>query len=70
MSQNQDLRELAFALLDDDEGISDEAFIILSDVLSRSGNRDIVDHIKATEGRFYLRMEDAEELKKHEAIEE
>ena len=61
---DSDVRDLALALLDDENGINEQAFVILSNILSDTGNRDIVNLVKATEGRFYLPEGVAETLKK------
>jgi hypothetical protein len=43
---------LAIALLTQDDGISQEAYEILYEMLD--GNLDITGHVEATDGRFYL----------------
>lgn len=48
------MRELAITLLNDDHGINVNAWHILRDLLIEEGHEDIVDAVKATEGRFYL----------------
>ena len=54
MLSGQALRNFALALLDDEHGINKEAFDSLSDMLSDDDQDDIVDAVKASEGRFYL----------------
>lgn len=49
------MRELAIALLDDEHGISTNAWKMLSAVLEEEGNNeDILNAVKAQDGRFFL----------------
>ena len=48
------LRQLALALLNDDNGISEEAYDLLRALLEEHGLTDITDRVDATDGRFYL----------------
>lgn len=51
----QELIELAEVLLDDDQGISAEAFDQLYKCFEKAGaNTSILDTVRCTEGRFYL----------------
>ncbi len=55
------IRDLALALLDDDDGISEEAYTILQEMLAETGNGDIMDAVESTEGRFFI-SEEAREI--------
>ena len=57
-------RELAIALLDDDFGISQRAYEQLCVKLSGTPNEDILKYVDATDGRFYLKENDAMFLQK------
>ena len=48
------MRKLAIALLDDDDGINSDAWDILRLILIGEGHDDIIDAVKAQDGRFYL----------------
>ena len=50
------IRNLAIALLDDDNGISESAWNLLAVLLKKEGahNEDILNMVEATDGRFYL----------------
>ncbi len=48
------LRKLAIALLDDDQGISEAAYDQLRPLLEEDGAIDIIEAVKATDGRYYL----------------
>ena len=49
------MRELAIALLEDEQGINSHAWDVLSMLLEADdGNDDIFNAVKATEGRWYL----------------
>jgi len=56
----KEMRMLALALLDDDEGINDDAYGALVNFL----DDDICCAVEATDGRFYICHDDAKELKK------
>jgi len=58
------IRDLAIALLDDDNGINESAFELLGPLLFKTGNQDIVKCVDACEGRFYLKENTVEQLKK------
>ena len=63
MLGNQALRNFALALLDDEHGINGEAWDSLSDMLIDDEQEDIVDATKATEGRYFLPEDVANELR-------
>ena len=48
------LRELALELLDDEHGISTDAWAVLQPMLVENGDQDILDAIDGCEGRVYL----------------
>ena len=51
----ENIRKLAIALLNDEEGISSKAWVILWSMLRKAGdNFDILDSVRSTEGRYYL----------------
>ena len=56
------IRKMALLLLDDESGISLEAFRFLHDMLSKSGNEDIIEAVDATESRAYFGEDFAEEM--------
>jgi len=52
---NQKIRKLAIALLDDNEGINERAWNILQELLEESNqNQDLIGAVKSTDGRFYI----------------
>lgn len=51
---NHAMRLAVIATLSDDEGVSEEAYGHLCNVLDKTGNADLKRHVKATDGRFYL----------------
>ncbi len=52
--KNKSLRMLALDLLDDEHGVNSSAWDRLRDMLYFNGDQDIIDSVKATEGRYYL----------------
>jgi hypothetical protein len=54
---------LALSLLTDDHGTDEETYGWLRELLSASNEADIINHVKATDGRFYLLDVDADALK-------
>ncbi len=58
---DKDLRELALLVLDDENGISEEAFNKLSSLLEDIGCADILVAVDSSEGRFYIGEDFAEE---------
>ena len=60
------IREFAIALLDDEQGINENSWYMLEEILRNDpcANDDIIDFVKATEGRFYLPEDAIEILKK------
>jgi hypothetical protein len=58
-----DLIRLAIALLDDEHGVSEDAWNELSSALADVNARDLVSAVKATEGRFYAPANVAEEIR-------
>ena len=48
------LKQLALALLNDDHGITEQAYRILEALLNENGLTDITRRVEATDGRFYL----------------
>jgi hypothetical protein len=52
---------LALTLLNDDNGISEEASNLLIDALEATDNDDLVDHIKVTQRRYYIPSDFAED---------
>jgi hypothetical protein len=63
MLNGQALRNFAFALLDDEYGINGEAWESLHQMLEDDDQEDIIDAVKATEGRYYLTAETANKLR-------
>jgi len=65
-AEREQVRKLAVTLLDDDQGISNEAYMILRDMLARASAMDIIRLVEATDDRFYLTgsisLEDREDL--------
>ncbi len=55
MINKSELKKLALALLDDDEGICLNGFNALHDLLQKEGLQEITDRVDATDGRFYLK---------------
>ena len=60
---NKQIRDLAIALLDDQDGINEAAYIQLSALLAETGNQDITQSVDATSGRYYLGEAVADELR-------
>lgn len=58
------LRNFALDLLDDEYGINKQAFNSLADMLYDDDQEDITNAVDATEGRFYIPTEKANELRK------
>lgn len=56
------LRQLAIALLDDDQGINEKAYKILTGLLLDSSNTDILRAVDCTDSRFYLTAEAVKRL--------
>jgi hypothetical protein len=61
----QTIRDLALALLDDEDGINSTGFDILSDLLKDTGNDDILNSVNAIDGRYFVGEDDAEILRKN-----
>ncbi len=51
---NDKLKNLAVRLLDDEDGITEEAYVALLDVLPQDLALELNRETKATDGRFYL----------------
>ena len=60
---NEEFRQMIIDLLDDEHGINEKAFNRVSLLAENTGNDDIVSSTSATEGRWYLGEDDAEELR-------
>jgi len=58
---NKSVRKLAVKLLDDENGIGEEAVELLSNLLVETDNEDLLPMIESTDGRFYMGEDDAEE---------
>lgn len=58
-----ELRTLALAILNDEQGINSKAFYILESLLRSSGDVDILDAVKCDNDRFYISEATAEALK-------
>lgn len=56
------IRDLALELLDDDQGISAEAWKILQVMLEESGNGDIIEAVETADGRFFIDEDDRDVL--------
>ena len=50
----EELRQFAEALLNDEWGINEQAYHLLSNILKTNGCEDILMRVCATDGRFYL----------------
>lgn len=48
------LRELALELLDDEHGITQDAWAVLFDLLAVKPHNDIINAVTGSEGRVYL----------------
>ena len=57
------IRTLAIEVLDSEDGISEKSYSVLRDLLNETDNKDIVKLVEATDGRFYLGEDDAEDLR-------
>ena len=55
------VRRLGLTVLDDGNGISEEAWDALADLLALANCHDIIEHVNATEGRYYIGEDFAEE---------
>jgi len=60
----KNLRILAILLLDDENGINEQAFQQLAVELEIAGHTDILNAVNAQDGRFYLGEDDAADLLK------
>jgi len=58
----EDERKLLISLLDDDHGVSENAYKLMQTVFASPAYRDIFDKVDATGGRFYLEEGD---VRKH-----
>ena len=58
----KNLRILAILLLDDENGINEQAFQQLAVELEIAGHTDILNAVNAQDGRFYLGEDDAQDL--------
>lgn len=56
------IRGLALALLTDDNGTDEDTYGWLRQLLEASQEVEIIQHVKATDGRFYLLDADADAL--------
>lgn len=54
-TKDQKLERLARAVLDDDHGISEETFILLTELLGK--NHPMFHEVDACDGRFYIAKE-------------
>ena len=57
------IRDLALALLDDEDGINEDAYNLLAALLHESGNQDILDAVEANHNRYWIGEGDAEVLR-------
>jgi len=60
---NKEIRDLAIALLDDQDGISNEAYGQLVNLLIATGNEDIIHSVTGVDNRFFITEEAAELLR-------
>ncbi len=53
---HKDMRRLAIALLDDEHGINEDGYAVLSELLLAEDeeNRDIINAVSSVEGRVFL----------------
>ena len=58
------IRTLAIEVLDSENGITEDAYDVLRDLLLETGNADVAEKVDATDGMFYLGEDDAEDLRK------
>ncbi len=63
MITKENSRQLIIDLLDDEYGINGPAFNGVSLLAENTGNEDIITRVEASEGRWYLGEDDAEELR-------
>lgn len=56
------MREFSLAALDDDNGISSEAWELLIPLLEENGDNDIIEMVEVCSGRAYLPADAAEIL--------
>lgn len=52
---SEKLRKLSIALLDDDEGINEQGWYILRDMLVEDGQHDILEAVDSVDNRFFLK---------------
>jgi len=50
----KEIRKLAITILDDPNGISTEAFVLLEEILKKTGSTDIVNEVIYEAGRVFL----------------
>ena len=60
---NKEIRNLAIALLDDQDGISNESYGQLANILIATGNEDIIASVTGAGNRFFITEEAAEVLR-------
>ena len=59
----KNIRLLAILLLDDQDGINEEAYHQLASILHETSNQDILDAVEANRGRYWISEQDAAILK-------
>ena len=60
--QDKQIRKLAILILDDSNGISTEAFVLLENILKKTGSTDIVNEVIYEAGRVFLGEDTATEM--------
>jgi len=58
----KEIRKLAIMILDDSNGISTDAFVLLEDILKKTGGKDIVNEVIYEAGRVFLGEDTAAEI--------
>lgn len=58
----KNIRIFAITLLDDENGINEDAFNMLAPELFNAGCQDVLDAVECQDGRYYLGEDDAQDL--------
>ncbi len=56
--KRDDIRRMCIALLDDNHGINEEAYVLLSRFMIENGFSDLLRQVETIEGRFFLPEEE------------
>ena len=60
---SKQFRQFIIQILDDDNGISEESYDMLKNILESTEHQEILNYIRSSDGRYFLMRDCVKELK-------